>query len=164
MQVPLHPHGGQVRLAGAGGARGAAHAGGRGRVPRPRPRARPAGAPACGRLPGMCSRPLSLVIPCRTLIRQDSHVCPHSLSCGHASNSGACRATSPHVCADKSGVPTLGSMSAVPCARAGPQRARSVDRAAQVTLVAESFGGALALRVAAAAPQLLERLVLVRAP
>ncbi len=34
----------------------------------------------------------------------------------------------------------------------------------QVTLVAESFGGALALRVAAAAPQLLERLVLVRAP
>ncbi len=55
-------------------------------------------------------------------------------------------------------------MSAVPCARAGPQRARSVDRAAQVTLVAESFGGALALRVAAAAPQLLERLVLVRAP
>ena len=32
----------------------------------------------------------------------------------------------------------------------------------QVTLVAESFGGALALRVAAAAPQLLSRLVLVR--
>ena len=34
--------------------------------------------------------------------------------------------------------------------------------APQVTLVAESFGGALALRVAAAAPQLLSRLVVVR--
>jgi pimeloyl-ACP methyl ester carboxylesterase len=62
-------------------------------------------------------------------------------------------------CAETCGVPTLGSMSATPAARA-----YSVDRAAQVTLVAESFGGALALRMAAAAPQLLERLVLVRAP
>ena len=35
--------------------------------------------------------------------------------------------------------------------------------ARQVALVAESFGGALALRVAAAAPQLLSRLVVVRA-
>ena len=53
-----------------------------------------------------------------------------------------------------------GSRLGAPCVQARLREVLLMAR--QVTLVAESFGGALALRVAAAAPQLLSRLVVVR--